>query len=852
MTTYTITGASTLRNLGTARTGGDIYNVNGGSLVIDQDTRYGQGGGAAFSLAAMTLSATLGGLIEVDARNVRLVPYTGGSGTITAGSTITCGGATGIVIGLYSAINVAPVLTGVAAGWIKVTGWNGVAFPTAGAFTQAGFTFTLNGADKAGFIELVGDEAATCTVPRLGTFRMRGEWYDVGTTSGSNATTYQLPTNGSVQYFPGVQVETAVGSGIFEWYPCAGSLVAAASTATDAVRGKVCWISTAGVLRLGSDGTNTVGYLPPAGLGIRVPNIITANCTTAARATNALPNATLATRYDFTTTGGGVIDMERANLSWFPSFAQPFSVRLVDVGINEQLLVSKIAAPIEWLRICVGQSAAQAQFALSMTQCLAGGTAVDCVWTRASLAAGGFVHSLTGVYGFTWGNNKLATLTVRTNATNGTMALNNVKDCTWHNPTFGGGRVFGQICTRLKFNNTTYFDTPATTTLTVGAHAAFDFVSGCDGIFIDGMGFGGLENCHPYLSLVSIGQTGCKNIYLRNVGSRSNPLNLGTLNQCNFAVAINGGATAENVRIQRFYVVNTLNGIYSVDNSSKNILIENVSGDYADNPANSALNMTVRAVGCTSQIAAQTGCYGTHWRDEFNSLTVGKIIIAMNEPTPDTTDQVSVSGGAAFTSAGGLYMPAIGHSATFNMPYSALGHTAFANSALVMAGGTVGNYTFAWQADTGSGFGAWSAELTAAALGTALSGLGAINPATGVRLKLRITTSGTNATAITSVYLVTATTAVAQDNQYPLDTNTITFTDLPVGTEVRIRVGSKTLATTQDIPGSTYSYTYAADDSPIKAQFTLPGYVFEDINFTQTAINQSRPVVWSPDPSYIS
>lgn len=103
MTTYTITGANTLRNLGTARAGGDIYNVNGGSLVIDQDTRYGLGGGAEFSLAAMTISATLGGLIEVDARAVRLVPYTGGSGTITAGSTITCGGATGIVIGKTAA-----------------------------------------------------------------------------------------------------------------------------------------------------------------------------------------------------------------------------------------------------------------------------------------------------------------------------------------------------------------------------------------------------------------------------------------------------------------------------------------------------------------------------------------------------------------------------------------------------------------------------------------------------------------------------------------------------------------------------------------------------------------------------
>ena len=854
MTTYTITDAKTLRNLGTARAGGDIYNINGGSLVIDQDTRYGQGGGAAFSLAAMTISATLGGLIEVDARAVRLVPYTGGSGTISAGSTITCGGATGIVIGLYSAINVAPALTGVAAGWIKVTAWNGVAFPTSGAFTQAGFTFTLNGADKVGFIELVGDEGATITVPRLGTFRMRGEWFAVGVTSGSNATTYQLPTNGSAQYFPGVQVETAVGSGVFEWYPCAGSLVAANSIATDAVRGKVCWIGTDGVLRFGSDGTNSVGYVPPAGLNIRAPNIITANCTTAARATNALPNATLATRYDFTTTGGGVIDMERANLTWFPSFAQPFSVRLVDVGINEQLLVSKIASPIEWVRVCVGQSAAQSQFALSMSFCLAGGSATDCIFSRATLPAGGYAVTLNGVNGVTWTRNKLISLTTRANATNGTLNLNNVKGCTWSSTTFGGGRVSGATSLGITFIQTTYFDAIGTTTLTAGAQAAFDLVTGCDGVVVDAMDFGALVNCHPFLALLSIGQSGCKNIKIRNIGTRSAPLDMGSVNPCNFPVAINGNAAADTIRIQRVYTTNTLNGIYSADNSSKNILIENVAGDYADNPANSALNMVVRAVACTSQLTPQTSCYGTHWRDEFNSLTVGRFIIAMNEPTPDTVAQVSLTGGAAFTSAGGLYMPAVGQSATFSMPYSALGHTAFSNTALVMAGGTASNYTYAWQADTGAGFGAWSSELTAAALGTALAGLGAINPATGVRLKLRITTSVTNTTAITSVYLTTDTTAAAQDIQYPLDLRTVTVTGISAGSEVRIydldnspagSLGTE-LTGVESTAGSTFSFSAEAGNN-VWIQVMAPGSEEYGQALTVPAIDTTIGVILTPE-----
>lgn len=854
MTTYTITDAKTLRNLGTARTGGDIYNVNGGSLVIDQDTRYGQGGGAAFSLAAMTISSTLGGLIEVDARNVRLVPYTGGSGTIAAGSTITCGGATGIVIGLYSAINVAPVLTGVAAGWIKVTAWNGVPFPTSGAFTQAGFTFTLNGADKVGFIELVGDEAATCTVPRLGTFRMRGEFYDVGTTTGSAASTYQLPTNGSVQYYPGVQIETAAGSGAYEWWPCAGSLVAAASTATDAVRGKVCWITTAGLLRLGSDGTNTVGNLPGAGRKIRVPNIITANCTTAARATNALPNATLASRYDFTTTSAGVIDLEKCCLAWYPSFAQPFSVRLHDVGIQEQLLVSEIASPIDWARVCVGQSAAQAQFALSMSLCFAGGTATDCVWTSASLAASGrYTRSMADVQGITWTRDRSESRVLRANATTGNATLTRVANCNWVAPVFGVGRQVLVTCSDLTFNGVTYYDTPTGTTGTTNTSYSFDLSANCQRITVDGLSFGGLTNVQPYNGLLNVGAAGCKTIKLRNIGTRAAPLSLGSVNGGSYLFVLAAGAAADDVRVQRVYVTGTRTNFYSLDNSSKNILIENSQGDYADAPITPGLNVVHKGVGCTHAMSAQASCYGTHWLDVFTSATVGRIGLLMNEATADTADQVSLSGGAAFTSAGGLYMAVIGQSATFTMPYAALGHTGFANSALVMAGGTVGNYTFAFQIDTGSGFSAWSAELTAAALGTALNALGAIDPATGVRLKLRITTSVTNTTAITSVYLVTSTTATAQDNLYPLDTNTVTFTGLPTGTDVVVlQAGTSTILAQQDAgAGTTYAFTYAGAQT-VDVGFLKAGYVPLYIRgLALTTADSSIPVALSADRNYL-
>lgn len=79
---------------------------------------------------------------------------------------------------------------------------------------------------------------------------------------------------------------------------------------------------------------------------------------------------------------------------------------------------------------------------------------------------------------------------------------------------------------------------------------------------------------------------------------------------------------------------------------------------------------------------------------------------------------------------------------------------------------------------------------------------------------------------------------------------TKTFTGLPVGTEVRVRRGSKTLATDGNVTTGTYVYSYTPDDKPATVQFTLPGTVFEDIIVTLNSTNQELPVTSAPDPSY--
>ncbi len=863
MVAYVLAANATLRDVGnagiwgvaTARAGGDTVNTNGFNLTLDQDTRYGLSGTPSTSFGSITINATKGGNLFIDATKVWLVPYDTGSGTLTAGTAITLTGVTCNTIGLYSAINVAPVLSGVATGWLKVTNASGTP-PSSGTFTQAGFTFTITGAPVKGFIEIVGDEASTINANRLGTVTMTGDWFEVGTTSGSSATTYQLPTNGGIQYYQAVWVETAVGSGIYEPYPCSGSLVAASSTPTDAVRGKFCWVSTAGVLRLGSDGTNTVGHVPTSGRKIRVPNILLNNCTTAARTANVLPNATLATRYDFTTTGGGVVAMDKVNCNWYLSISQAYSCNLSYVATGEQISVAEIAQPLTWSHVVVGQTAAQAQIALIMSLCFAGGTISNCAFTRATQATALAVRTLSDIAGFTFTSNRWCSRVLRA-AANTMMAT----DTRAVNSTFTNEVNMGMVnwvtCTNITYTNTTYYDC-LTTTATANPISCFQPSSGSSNIKIDGLTFGGLTNVQPYTALLTIAAAGCTNIKLRNIGtSPSSQLSLGSVNATGLIYALAAGAAASDVKIQRVFCSNTRTGIMTGDNSSTRVTMENVMGDYADAADVSAvLNYEQKGIGGTHALTAQTAIYGTHWLDRFISATVGRVAVLMNEASTLTASQVILTGGAAFTAAGGLYMPVIGQTATFEMPYYAKGHSSFTNSALVMAGGTVGNYRFEYAINKNDGAG-WSAmtasAYTAAALATALSAL-TISPVDGFKLRIKISTTTTNATAITSVYVITGTSAANQANYYPLDTITLSLTGLVTGSDIVVlAAGTETERVNVDAnAGTTYSYVYSAVEAVDIGVFKA-GYVpFYIRNYTLSEADSSLPVAQVADRNYLA
>ncbi len=877
MTTYTVTtgtaGAPTAyANLGIRATA-DIFNVNGGYLRVDCDSRYGVNGAAAASFGNIVLSATLGGTIEFNATKVRLIPFASGAGTVPAADTAigTAGGASGKLIGVYSALNAAPTAAAAAmpaTGYIKVREWNSTTYATATALT--GISATTSAVDGPGWIECVGVDASGATVNRLNNFIVRGDWYDFQgvTTTGANTGTYQIPTNGSgVNYFPGVWVETAASSGVYEFYPCAGSLAAlVANVGVEATRGKFCWIAAAtGLLRFGSDGTNaTGGFVPAAGLKIRIPNIFFVTCVAAA-SVNVIPNATLTTRYKFTTTGGGVIDIDKCCFNWGALFAQAFSVALTNTAIMSNLTVTECAQPVAWSQVGIGQEAAATNTALVLGLCFAGGTVSNCTFTRAALATAVFIATLTDVTGFTFTSCRMHTMAVKANVGAGSWWLTRSVNCTWTSNYITGAKAMLIGCSGLTWTNTHYNDVLGGVTATTAAqnNSVWELSGAASSnLKFDGLDFNGIVNTAPYISLLSIGVAGCSAIKLRNIGTYAAPLALGTATVFTGAVILGlAGGACSDLKVQRVYCANTrLNGIYFgsstvPDNSSSKWTFENVFTDYADNAdLGVILQMKYKGCGGVPALAASASIYGTHFMDFFTSTTAGRIAILMNESNANTTAQVTLTGGAAFTSAGGLYMPVIGQTVTFETPEYIIGHTGFTNSAAIMAGGTATNYTYGFQIDKNDGAG-WStltSGSTATTLATALNALTGISAVNGFKLRIKITTGTTNATAITSFYMLTTSTTTTQAYQYPLETYTVTFTGLPTGSDVVVlTAGTSTVLDIKDALASTsYGYTYSGAQT-VDVGFINPGYVpFYIRNLSLTTADSTIPVSLTVDRNY--
>lgn len=773
-----------------ARTAGEAMTINGGSLTIRTDTRWHANSPASMtgSLAAVTISGTLGGSYILDGRDVRWVAYDAGSGNVPAvGTTITGGtsGANGYLLGVWASLTNAPTAVGAAmpaTGFLKLREAD-AAYVDNDALTGIGAT--TNGVDVVGWIEVVHDQAIAITVPRLGDFTVRGDWFALGTTSGAANQLVQVPTNGSATaYVPGVWIATTATPTTdedWEFYP---SLHAAGMTTTNLgtdARSKFVCMETNGSIRIGHNGTTTVGHVPVAGRAIRVPNVFGRQCATGTRATSAIPNVTAATRPDFTTTSAGYIDVENFLTDWYLLFAQPYYVKLWHVGTFDYINVSECSTALDIYDGGSGTSQSIDARTLTFTSNFAGGTVEK--WRGDRFSSGTTDHAFEILYSkditFTNCDSGIITFARSTGMSYQITQSDNIN--------FTSCRSFNsaiQFTTAANCNVTNYdhCDRYVSTTTTAGIYAAYVLATS-DKVVFDGLTFGlggTIVNVHPYLGIFNYGQS--KNCKFRNIGTRAAVLSGGSVNTPAYIAASSGNN--QNMKFQRIYMMPTRTGATSTTNSDKGCLYEHVYGDAADTLTVADLNASVKNCGGTNTVTGQTSVYGTHFWDAFTGDTAGRVIYQANEPTAETAAYyTAVAGTPKFTSAGGLVLAALNDEVIVEQDYFVKGCTGLPSTTPVVTGTNVtyvsgpdwGNHDIYFQIDTGSGWsGSWL-DLTGANLNSFNA---SISPSTGFKLKYRIvcdTASTTN--LISYIRIATTSTLAAQtDNLYPLDTVPVTIT----------------------------------------------------------------------------
>lgn len=193
-------------------------------------------------------------------------------------------------------------------------------------------------------------------------------------------------------------------------------------------RGKHCWLDSAtGLLRFGNDGTtSTGGACPSSGRVIRLPNVMTAAATSAAKTVNAL-NAAVASRYRYYNGNAGVIKADHHSGSWSPSVFQTGKyVTMSDCAVVNQISVATQAAPCTFTNVAVGGNGNTTTAQTLVVTVPSGATFLDCAFSPGELGARTGV-SLSTAYGVSFdrckfggtGDRSSASYTINANIGNG-------------------------------------------------------------------------------------------------------------------------------------------------------------------------------------------------------------------------------------------------------------------------------------------------------------------------------------------------------------------------------------------------------------------------------------------------
>lgn len=837
---------------------GENITINSGAvLTINSDVRWGQNaaviGDIDVTEGELTINATETWWIPFDASSGN-VPVLGTRGTpdvTRSGSNV------GEFLGVFTALGVAPSASGgamPASGFVKLR-TKSVTLADNDVLTFAGgATITINSATggQAGWLHFVGEEGTNSATgralaPTLGKIATRGDMFLLGTGSGSSGQTLQYYVS---DFCPAIQVETASGSGVYEWWGlCPAADFSATNIATDD-RGRFFTCSSAGVITFGGA---TFGKLPPSGARIRCPNIHVSSSTSTNWNANTL-NATTPNRYSFQSTGG-IVDLEYAAFSG--SFGAIGSSLLsakfctgIDTAFNEGQATTGTSSnnkEVYYEQCAVSRLGVNSpNFTASYCQKI---TFKNCCSFRSSGAS-------SGSFGFSVRISDQILMENPLLISNATVTQFDVSYCTnvtITNPILVGvpTGVLGAITgtqgikiTGLKFDAKTVTAATASTFL-------LDFTN-CTDVLVDGVSYW-QSNVPPSFYIINASSQ-TSNLRIRNIGSRATPFD------------VTGGRrlvqiqNCKRVFLNRLYqaggnqLIDTAYNVVSCDD----LFVSDCgnASNYSDQAAFPAASNTTfykrlatgggKAYSSSPAVpntATQFLAFGTHFQEQEVSAT--EVWLTVNCGTEKSASEFSASayvddvGVIKRDGNNGLMLRALNDQVTWTWTYWILGLTAFANTAPFINGTNTSNFTLQYDLDKGTGFSGTFQTLNAGNL-SAETG---ILPK-GVKVKIRAICNTANTANLLRAVSIVGTTSSTDivNNYYPYNEPLVIQTGLQSGSLSAIFQNSD--GKLLDKKPSTSATLYPAwfSDTTVTLRVRKPGWDEIETPFTLIESGGSFPL----------
>lgn len=815
--------------------------TSGATLTVNSDNFYSQQ--AAYPYYYSVSNGTL----NFDGTTVWWIPFDASSGNVPALGTqgtddVTVSGANvGEFLGVYTALGTVRVTPGTAmpaTGFVKLRRKTGTINDNDVLTFAGGATATVNSttggqrgwlefhmASNGNFQNLNG-----ITTSYQGTVNFNGDWFELGTGTGVAGMTIQHYAG---DYCPAVQIETAAGSGVYEWW-CAIN----ATTNLDTGH-RVFTCGTTGLITFGG---STWGKIPPSGAKIRVPNI----CMRSAYSNASQLTTAVAPRDRPHFLGSGPYTMTKAifaghagrpsNPALYATYTDSAILEGVSnaeagtVTLTEQLTMSNCG-------IGVYNAANYAVFVreanlINISNCtFYRGTTSGAIYIANSKnitlsnnlgvnQAASAVLNLLYSSAITATNQSL----IQSSNQGNVLALTSCSDFT-----FSGTKI---SCKTAAANTNQPYSAMTLTGCSDGVFIGMDYVSG-----------------YPYWPLYDfcIMSNNCTRVHFRDIGTTGAPFTAQGTGAPRALILQTG---LSDVHMSKVYVVPGAGYTNTIPSGSGIDFYVSESGNPLAYTAPAWNNLTYcsgvgqRVIGAAGSPAASGAIRLPMFVDALTSATTLSLYI--HAGTAKRSDSVleanayTEDSGGPFIRNGALLMPTSGNQITWTWSYPILGLTSFANTAPVISGTNTGNFTLTYDLDKGSGFSGTFKALTAANL----SGETGISPA-GVRLRVRALVNTSNATnALTRIQIYGVTSAAdCAANPYPYNNPPVTVTgglSSSIYSIFRVSDGKRLDTRT----GST-SVTLLPDwyaNTSVMLRVRKPGYDAIESGFTLTERVASIPV----------